>query len=430
MFLTTVALSSSVEATQCCNSDSHKFELRLTDAFAVNTIPYASGGISEKGDLVLLGYTQIPVTNTSLLAMELFQNQNGQLNSIGALPLDPFEINGGAVDSVAVSKDFKYFAVLDDDRVSTLRLRLFKRSSGLFVLLDTLVFSDFDPSVNFRFFTFTDDRRSIALSYGTTSSTPNNPETVLRLIDVATFNVTSSDFVSGISNGPVAFTLSNNNFILFSFSGLANNLFQPFSVLSVYEIKFGQLILIDQDFLPQFAPSYFASSPHCSNSSNIIVGTHLALQPFQTSIFQLTQNAHTFLLGDTNNLREYSFDGSFLSLSSKTSIDSPFLLSNFYRDGKTFALSKGTNETNVGIPDFLNQTSFLTTVCDDSRKVFSCTGPIITTPLRPFFFRFSGNGKWAIVAGGAMTGINNVNLYLITDERPCCCNSNCGECCQ
>lgn len=394
-------------------SENSEFALTLTDAFFKNA-PILTGGISENGKHVFLGYSQSSPVDTSLPVMELFENQNGTLVSEATLPLDSFITSGGEVNNVAVSRDFELFADFDDDGGTTGRIRLFSQSGTGFSLINEIFFNDVDVALQ-EALIFTDDNKFIVLSYATTATTPSQTITTLKLLRISDFTVVSSVTVTGDSNGPQAFKLSSSqkNFVLFGFSGYSssNGQFTAPATLQVYKIKHEQLVLVDEASLPQFPNAYnvFDPSNCCLKETRIIVGTRLALLPNQKSVFQNIANDQTFLPGDNNNIREYSFDGESLHLIAKEQTDTGCFVSNFFRDGKTFSYSKGTSATRPFTA------SFFTTKGDSKHGQLEPVDGTITTAPDDLFFKFSRNGKWAIVGGfNTVSGFNNVNLYKTT----------------
>lgn len=396
--------------------NSHKkFELTLTDAFSRNTVSVASGGISDDGKQVLLGYSQSSPLDTSVPVMELFENSHGTLVSKATLPLDPFILNGGEVNNVAVSRDFKLFATFEDNGGTTGRIRLFKQRGTGFEQINEILFDDVDVATGENL-TFTDDNKFIALSYGTTDTTPSQIITTLKILQLSTFEVTSSVTVVGGSNGPKAFRLcpKKTNYVLFGFSGQENGAFAPPAKLQVYKIRDKKLDLVDEVSLPQFPPSYEAFDPTdcCLDTTRIIVGTVLPLLPDQKSVFT-NPPTHTFLPGDDNNIREYVFDGHCLHLVTKARTDTAIFVSGFYRDGRTFAIEKGTSRGTVGVPQNVFYASFLTTTGDLKRGKFEPINGVIALQ-EAFLFQFSGNGKWAIIGAiPFIDGVFNVNLYRV-----------------
>ncbi len=392
------------------------FNVTLSDALFRNA-GVTVKAISNDGKYILAVY--YGAADETIPELELFKNVDGKLQSVATLPLDNFAFHGD-VDDCFVDENFELFGVLDDNGKNKARLRLLKLDGDTFKVVKKVFFNDVVPLVLNT--NITGDGKFIMMNYTNTQSQGSAISTV-KLLN--TELETLDEFtINGLSNGPQPFTLKQNckekNFFLFGFSvfDLTNFQFEAPALLQVYKVSENKLVLKNEVELPQFPVSYFANS-HNKLKPRVAVATVLPLLPGEVSIFQNTSGAQTFIPGDNQNIREYSFNGKTLSLITTTMTDSSPIVSNFFKDGKTLGISKANEIRGSNIPANTFNLTFLTTNKNDQ---FKAVGNALTVPPENFLVLFSKNGKYMVCGGdpvstndGTPDGIFNINLFRVND---------------
>lgn len=419
-------------------SDS-KLKVTLSSTLSRPAFQIVPEGISEDGGLIYVYYVTTFPFPANPLEVELFANQNGQLVSIASISSlgDPFFANGGSIDDGGANREYTLFTVIDDNNTTgpqSGRIRLLNLINNQFNLLAT-TFVDNVAATSMGGGFFTDDSKFIAVSY--TDVTTNNLVNILlsttpvagALPILDSFSIAGSvaNGIAPLTNNPAIFRLCKHkkiaNYYLLGFAntvvGTSPLQYQAPALLNVYEIKDSKFKFIDSATLNQFPTSYFPFDPlKCvQKKTNIIVSLNLALLPGQPSIYANTSDAQSFT-GKDSNLVQYSFDGKKLRLTHEKRFDTTLITGNFYKDGKTFALSNYN-----GIINNLSQaTTQLSTIVFEQGvdKSFQQLDSFITAPPADFSPLFSGDGKWLFVAGGSIfqtdgvtPGLNNVLLYRV-----------------
>ena len=373
--------------------------LKRTDAIFRNaTFATFVKAISDDGKQILTFNGSPAASDVS--ALELFDNVNGKLVTKATLPMDPAYPN---IDDCFVDESFSIFGIMDDNSgspVAKARIRTLKLVGNTFQTVNEVIFNDatFDElNANISL-----DGKYIMTNYTTPSTNPNLISNI-KLLETKTLSTLTSFKINGISNGPHPFVLTKKgkktDYFVFGYGAFTQS-FQSVApaFLAVYKIADNKLKLVDQVELTAFPLTFLANN--AKESTRIITG--LNLDQTKNSVFNYSTVNIPFIPNKTNNVLQYKFDGKKLQLDSSMQVDLGPLVSNYYKDGKTFGVGQWASDTET-LPTNVCFYSFYTQ--NPKSKSLNKFRPVLgtfATGTRPFFGLFSRNGKYFAV-GGAPT---------------------------
>lgn len=393
--------------------------LKLSDAISRSTSEYSAPvSISEKGDKIYIVY-DINVDNDENLCAELFENAGGNLITRYKLRNnDDNKFN--IIDGGSASPDFEKFSLLDDDGISTARIRILNKKLKSIVEKEFIDY--YGPGSSFNGGVFTDDGKYVQVSYVTNKNQESEiQKSVLRILKSDDLEQIAEFYFDGNTAASCRFfrlkvdDVPKQFIILPSTNGIYDaedpNPKSP-SILRVLKLYNGNISVVSEVNLPQEC-NYDLFKKR--NKMQIVVGTRQA-DDINCTIPSVNIK-ESFLPHDGRELRFYDFDGHNLKLTSaKNTVSRTTAI--FYPLGKYILLTRYTiNKDSLGHFEIVK-------ISKDKRKCIEmCNSSMANINQPKSEFKFSKDGKWLIVSGRRTNlstadpnNLHNILLYKVITE--------------
>lgn len=412
----------------------------------INDVDEFQVQLSSDGSLAYIGRAQIPGIAGSVAddAQTLYKNNNGVLTKITGTTLD--EVRSKHPDyllSVAIaSPDFTLFALLVIPPLTesttpisgTAYVMFYTLQDNTFVFQKEFAINNFlanFPYLNIGKESFTKDNKYLVYSYCPYKPTFTEIPGVVEVLDIENLLVTSQQTIYSFCIGANFFEYGNDTYLACGSGQMvgSNFLFTKFiaAKLDIYKLASdGTLSLVTSLPQPQQITSVTINKRPSFFPPTIAVTMTLALDEGEESIYNLSQSiasTKTFIPGESDNLRFYTFNDDKLKLVYSEHFDSN-INSSTWRDTNTLALiiqEGAVNLANAGLPmgsTFSSVTIPNTLVICSLYFALNFLGTVsLPTPVPPLaLVDFSADGEWMFVGGAGLpypSALNTTALYKL-----------------